>query len=598
MRGAADSAMALLWLLCSNQPLIAATPEEMYVEALANERNLRSSGHVPVTLLEWRDAANRYESIVREYPRSGFSDNALWQAAGLAIEAFERADSEIDRRNGTRLLTLLAQEYPTSPLIPRISDRLGILASMPNSTKSASVSHVHGVTRDVFGDFVRVTIELDGEVGYRVERLAGPDRLYFDLLSTSVDTSLLNTAFAFEDGDVIRKIRLGRHPENTTRVVLDLNDVESYDVYALYNPYRLVVDTTRTPVLHVQRTTASRRATGFGHGDTKLAPLPSAESSLRMQSARQDIGTGRLSAPSVPIPDDPPQSSGHSLMEHGREATRVVVHGFELPAVDAVAPEDRYDILSDAVAPEGSNGPTHSLARQLGLKVASVVVDPGHGGYDPGAQKGGLDESRLVLDVALRLERMLKAEGVDIVLTRRDDVYVSLRGRAKIANQTNADLFLSIHVNAAPDPKIRGIETYYLGFTDDPAAQTLAVRENAATSDGMHDLDDLVRTIATHDKVNESQVFAGLVQRRLIFDVGGVYPTVQDLGVKRAPFMVLLGAEMPSALAEVSFLTNEEDARFLATDAYREQIAAALFVSIMEYQDTLERSPGSAAENN
>jgi N-acetylmuramoyl-L-alanine amidase len=187
---------------------------------------------------------------------------------------------------------------------------------------------------------------------------------------------------------------------------------------------------------------------------------------------------------------------------------------------------------------------------------------------------------------------------VSVQLTRREDVYVSLGERAQIANQANADLLLSIHANAALDPNVRGIETYYLGFTDDPVVQTLAVRENATTSDGMHDLDALVQSIAMHDKVTESEVFAGLVQRHLISGVGSIYPTVQDLGVKRAPFMVLIGAEMPSVLTEVSFLTNAKEASFLATGAYREQIASALSTSIMDYQETLRTYPNSTVEND
>ena len=563
-RAVAVSAVALLCLLRSSESLVAATAEEMYVEALAHERNLRSLGHALVTSVEWRDAADRYEFIARTYPRSGFGDNALWQAAGLALEAFDREGSEIDRSNGTRLLTVLARDHPRSPLIPRISERLNALTSRARQT---AITRVQGITREVFADFVRVTIAVDGEVRYRGERLARPDRLYFDLLRTIVDTSLLNSTWAFEDGDVVRKIRLGRHPENTTRIVLDLNDVESYDVYTLYNPYRLVVDTVRKPASRVRPTMAARKSPGSRSDEAPLGPLSLEKASPPMQTATQDLDSGLLSAPVVEIVDD-------------------------------VAPEDRVGRLSGAVLPTGLEAPTHSLARQLGLKVSSVVIDPGHGGHDPGAQKGGLNESSLVLDVAFRLERILSAEGVSVQLTRREDVYVSLGERAQIANQADADLLLSIHANAALDPNVRGIETYYLGFTDDPVVQTLAVRENATTSDGMHDLDALVQSIAMHDKVAESEVFAGLVQRHLISGVGGIYPTVQDLGVKRAPFMVLIGAEMPSVLTEVSFLTNEKEASFLATGAYREQIASALSTSIMDYQETLRTHPNSTVEND
>ena len=561
------TAAALFCLLSSNEPSVAATAEEMYVEALAHEHQLRSLGHALVSLAEWRDAADRYESITRKYPGSGFGDNALWQAAGLALSAFDREGSEVDRSNGTRLLARLAHDYPRSPLVPRISERLNALASAPERARRAGSTRVKEITREVFAEFVRVTIELDGEARYRAERLARPDRLYFDLLRTSVDTSLLDSTWAFEDGDVVRKIRLGRHPENTTRVVLDLNNVESYDIYTLYNPYRLVVDTDRSPGSRVRPTIAARKLSASLPYKNTLDPLSSEETSPPIQTSIQGIAREWLSVPTAAL-------------------------------ADAEVPEGRLDSLSGEAASMGLEASSYSLARQLGLKVSSVVIDPGHGGHDPGAQKGGLDESSLVLDVALRLERMLGVEGVSVELTRREDVYVPLGGRVEIANQANADLFLSIHANAALDPNIRGIETYYLGFTDDPVVQTLAVRENATTSDGMHDLVDLVQTITTHDKVTESEVFAGLVQRRLIADVGGIYPSVQDLGVKRAPFMVLIGAKMPSALTEVSFLTNKEEAGFLATDAYREQIAAALLTSIMDYQETLRTQPGPTAEND
>ena len=561
------TAAALFCLLSSNESLVAATAEEMYVEALAHERELRSLEHALVALTEWRDAADRYESITRKYPGSGFGDNALWQAAGLALAAFDREGSEVDRSNGTRLLTLLAHDYPRSPLVPRISERLNALALTPERVRQTRITRVKEITREVFAEFVRVTIALDGEARYRTERLARPDRLYFDLLRTSVDTSLLDSTWAFDDGDVVRKIRLGRHPENTTRVVLDLNNVESYDVYTLYNPYRLVVDTNRRPASGVRPTITARELPAPLPYKNTLDPVSLEGTSPPVQTSILGIDREWLPAPTVAL-------------------------------VDAAAPEGLHDDLSGEVAPMVLEASPYSLARQLGLKVSSVVIDPGHGGHDPGAQKGELDESSLVLDVALRLERMLWIEGVSVELTRREDVYVPLDGRAKIANQANADLFLSIHANAALDPNIRGIETYYLGFTDDPVVQTLAVRENATSSDGMHDLVDLVQTITTHDKATESEVFAELVQRRLIADVGGIYPSVEDLGVKRAPFMVLIGAKMPSALTEVSFLTNKEEAGFLATEAYREQIAAALFTSIMDYQETLRTPPGSTAEDN
>jgi N-acetylmuramoyl-L-alanine amidase len=240
-----------------------------------------------------------------------------------------------------------------------------------------------------------------------------------------------------------------------------------------------------------------------------------------------------------------------------------------------------------------------SLGRQLGLGVSRIVIDPGHGGYDPGAQTGGLTESALVLDVATRLAARLKAEtDIEVILTRRRDAYMPLRARTELANRVGADLFLSIHANAARDHTARGIETYYLDLATTADTQMVAARENAASRDGMHDLSELVQSITLHNKLDESRDLAEIVQRHLVRAVRELHPDAQDLGVKQAPFVVLIGANMPSVLAEISFLTNQEDAAFLATDAYRNKIAEALLQSILEYQRTLKPETNFVAGNN
>ncbi|HEX5141964.1 MAG TPA: N-acetylmuramoyl-L-alanine amidase, partial [Dehalococcoidia bacterium] len=235
----------------------------------------------------------------------------------------------------------------------------------------------------------------------------------------------------------------------------------------------------------------------------------------------------------------------------------------------------------------GSGG--YSLSRQLGLGAARIVIDPGHGGYDPGAQAGGLDEASLVLDVALRLERLLlDTPGVEVVLTRRGSEYVSLEERTAIANRANADLFLSIHANASSTTTARGIETYFLSFATNPEAEAIAARENAASSRTMRNLNEIVKTIALNDKIDESRAFAMRVQSSLYGQLRKVNNQARSLGVKQAPFQVLVGATMPSILSEISFITNAREAELLKTDKYRQQIAAALCEGIMGYQQSLK----------
>jgi N-acetylmuramoyl-L-alanine amidase len=217
------------------------------------------------------------------------------------------------------------------------------------------------------------------------------------------------------------------------------------------------------------------------------------------------------------------------------------------------------------------------------------VIDPGHGGRDPGARVKGLNEADLVLDIALRLEKLLKKQrGVEVVLTRRANVYVPLERRTALANKENADLFLSIHVNASKNPTARGLETYYLNFAPNPDAARMAARENVGSARTMHALPDIVKAIALNNKIDESREFATLIQSSLVDRLRLTNHQTRDLGVKQAPFMVLIGATMPSVLTEVSFITNRDEGRLLRTAKYRQHIADALFQGIRRYQGGLK----------
>jgi N-acetylmuramoyl-L-alanine amidase len=230
------------------------------------------------------------------------------------------------------------------------------------------------------------------------------------------------------------------------------------------------------------------------------------------------------------------------------------------------------------------------MARQLGLSVSRIVIDPGHGGHDPGAQRNGSSEADIVLDIALRLERLLQAEpGVDVVLTRRTDVFVPLEERTAMANRASADLFLSIHTNASSLAQASGVESYFLNFASSKNAEAVAARENAASGQAMRALPDLVKAIALNSKLDESRDFASLVQEALVQKLRPMNASVRDLGVKQAPFVVLVGASMPSVLAEVSFLTNDRESKLLKGQNYRQRIAEALFAAVQKYQAALAR---------
>ena len=220
-----------------------------------------------------------------------------------------------------------------------------------------------------------------------------------------------------------------------------------------------------------------------------------------------------------------------------------------------------------------------------------IVIDAGHGGHDPGTiGRGGLQEKELVLDVALRLERLVRQDlGADVVLTRATDVFIPLEERTAIANSRGADLFLSIHANSSRNASARGIETYFLNFAQDPHAEAVAARENAISPATLKDLQNLVKAITLNSKIDESRDFAAAVQEHMVAGVRRQHG-VRDRGVHTAPFYVLIGANMPAVLAEIAFVSNPEDEKRLKAGEYREVIARSLLSGVKSYLEALNRT--------
>ena len=233
-----------------------------------------------------------------------------------------------------------------------------------------------------------------------------------------------------------------------------------------------------------------------------------------------------------------------------------------------------------------------NLIRALGLKVGRVVIDPGHGGHDTGGVgPNGLREKDLVLDVAERLGGLIEEKmGSEVVYTRTDDRFLSLRQRTKKANRNHADLFVSIHANSSRIRGIRGVETYYLSLTTNSWALAVASRENAAAERSIHELRKLLSTIALTEKIQESREFATHVQSALYKGLASETKGLRDRGVRKAPFMVLLGVEMPAVLAEIGFLSNPRDEKLLKTSAYRQKIAVHLYKGISRYSESLSHA--------
>jgi N-acetylmuramoyl-L-alanine amidase len=581
--------------------------EMLYNDALAKETAVRTAlkdDPEPTVLKAVRTVIEQYEAVVRNYPASGYSDDALWRAGLLAVDAQKLFGDPREKATVSRVLRLLAREYPTSKYAKQVTAVLAQSAAIPEkaaapeiisaalpdtppptkaaapalSSKAATATTattattttttatkttgilptrpgpsvaIREIRRAVLPDVVRIVIEMDGEPAFHEERIADPMRIFVDLTPTTLPPALVDKTLRFDgDNDVVRQIRTGRHPDNSTRIVLEAAGVSSYSVYPLYSPYRLVID-------------CIRESSGAAPAVSRtLTPAPSAIVASTVPTAAPLIVTTPVSQPH---PAPPPVAA---------------ISTAPLPPATAPPPPG---------APAKNMDGTFSIARQLGLGVSRIVIDPGHGGHDPGAKAFGTTEAEIVLDVALRLEKLLKkVQGIDVVLTRREDEFIPLQERTAIANREGADLFLSIHVNASTAPAARGLETYYLNFASNLSAASVAARENAASGQAMGALPDFVKAIALNNKLDESRDFAAFVQHGMLDKAKESNKSLKDLGVKQAPFVVLIGAAMPSVLAEISFVTNAQEAKLLKSPAYRQKIAEGLFNAVRKYQTSLK----------
>jgi N-acetylmuramoyl-L-alanine amidase len=231
------------------------------------------------------------------------------------------------------------------------------------------------------------------------------------------------------------------------------------------------------------------------------------------------------------------------------------------------------------------------MTRVLGLKVGRIVLDAGHGGHDTGTiGKNGLYEKDLVLDVTKRLGALIETRlGAEVVYTRSDDTFVGLEDRTRLANEHRADLFLSIHANSSPARNSSGVETYYLNFTTSKEGMEVAARENASSQSTVYELRDLLQKIALHDKIDESRAFAAKVQQGLYTASARAINKTKNRGVKKAPFVVLIGASMPSVLAEIGFVSNPKDEVLLKRQDVRQKIAEGLYKGLAQYAGTLSQ---------
>ncbi len=502
----------------------------------------------------------------------------------------------------------------------------------PQVRRSGPLAQVTGIRHWSTPTYTRVAIDLGDEVTFEAARVPHPDRIYFDLHGARLGTELVGKSFDVTDDGFLKKIRAAQSSADVTRVVLDVNDVTEYSAFLLPNPYRLIIDihgartkdqspqdaptdVAEVPVAPAAARQASVAATQSGlpamaptdraateptpalippermsHPDTAqgtAVPAPRTGVSSRPTAARPVPNTVAVKAPAttteVAAVSETPGRVDATSAPTSRPVVAVVTNRAPVVASNPVTPL-RASAPAKA-ADKTADGET-SLIRALGLKVGRIVIDAGHGGHDSGTLGvGGIQEKDLVLDVALRLGKLLHERlGAEIIYTRSDDTFIPLEARTAIANKAQADLFISVHANSSQDESARGVEVYYLNFTSDPNALDVAARENAVSGSSVHQLSDLVKKITLKDKIAESREFAADVDSSLFAGLTKGNEGLKNRGVKKAPFVVLIGANMPSILAEISFVTNGRDASQLREPEYRERVAESLYNGVARYE--------------
>jgi N-acetylmuramoyl-L-alanine amidase len=556
-----------------------------------------------------------FKEFLRRYPRNQFAEAARQSMAELARPQAslrpKNANGAADKNSKT------SSDFDSDP-DDGAAQNNSIDKPETAESRSGKPSRVIGIRHWSTPGYTRVAIDLEQGVKFESQRIDHPERIFFDLLNTKLDAKLAGKTFDVSDG-LLKDIRTAQFKTGRTRVVLDLDELSEFDASLLSNPSRLIVDIhnkdTRARSIRDQPVDKASVVKEVASSTVPAEETKSTEMTLQDSgaNAREAAAQTKVATPvrrnSVVI------SNGvrKTVVDADDDAVmndKDTIAKLDLPVEPGgIKPASVNTISSTPAPPERIKSTTakskrktatadfdvreaqptasgdRSLIRALGLKIGKIVIDPGHGGHDTGTiGANGLEEKDLVLDVSRRLGKLLQTRlGAEVIYTRRDDTFIPLETRTAIANQEAADLFVSVHANSSHDPDARGVETYYLNFTSSPEALEVAARENAVSEKSIHELQDLVKKIALKEKIEESQEFAADVQRSLHSGLAAKNPGVRDRGVKKAPFIVLIGANMPSILAEISFVSNPADERRLETADYRQKIAESLYRGIAKY---------------
>lgn len=476
----------------------------------------------------------------------------------------------------------------------------GALVLLPVAALAQTLGSITDVQVKPSDGVTRVVVHVTGIIDIRSDKLENPARYFVDFRDTVPALGGAGPRGAMKsvpgEGKWLKQVRIAENQRGVTRLVFDLETRElDIRTVMLKDPGRLVVEI--------------RAKEGEQKYQNPLAVPPPPVTSKVVTPRPVTVASSSRYASSYRMPDPPVLLATLKLPKPDPMAMPYRVSGYILRDFVVKRPPTAISRQADqatapAVAAARTSNGNQSLTRVLGLKIGKVVIDAGHGGHDVGSIGAtGYHEKDLTLDVAQRLATLIQTQlGSEVVLTRDDDTYIALEQRAAIANQHKADLFISIHANSSALKTAGGVETYYLNFTSSQEALEVAARENASSQRSIGELGDLVKKIALKDKLDESREFAGKVQQALVNGSARAGNRTKDRGVRKAPFIVLIGAQMPSVLAEIGFISNPKEEALLRRPDYRQKIAESLYRGISQYATTLShfavaRAGASGSEN-
>lgn len=536
-----------------------------------------------------------FDKMVAEFPRHEWSDDSLYRKGLIWLEQFN------DRDQARAAFEAVIAAYPKGDMSAEARVRLNEIAarqktdqkdaqsgqkSSPPSqnaeakgeksgkkgAQSKNSTILKGIRHWSAESYTRVVLDLNKDVDYDrklVERASGGNmQLQINLQRTSVDADVMLVR-AIRDG-ILSQIRVGDDAQGGALVTLDLIQMDNYRVFTLPDPYRVVIDVygqeagkktaSKTPEAdHVQTALSELKA----KQESEVTPV---EPSKTVSPDKRDAGDKKSETKEKTVVQKAPPPTQKTQPQKDKTPAKS-------PEITVSAKQKKY---------------AGSLVEQLGLKVRTIMIDPGHGGKDPGAVANGVEEKDINLRMAKIMGRMLQEQGFEVHYTRTTDKFIPLEERTAMANAKNADLFISVHCNSYKDASIKGLEVYYLNLATDAQAVRVAARENGVSAKKISDMQFILSDLMLNSKINESRQMAALVEKEALKAVRPKY-SITSHGSKGAFFYVLTGARMPSILVELGYLTNGQEAANLNSDAYLTAMARGLVGGVVAYKEKIER---------